>query len=67
MVKYIIEADAKLALKRIKKSSRLCLNGNQLVIRKKPHVIDVALGQSILHNCWCITWMAIYTIQTQEI
>jgi hypothetical protein len=55
MVRYIIEAGAKLALKRIKKSNLLCPNGNQLVIRKKPHVIDVALEQNILHNCWCIT------------
>jgi hypothetical protein len=60
MAKYILEAVVKLVSRKIKRLNLLFLLGKQQVIRKKPHVIDVALEQSIQHNCWCITWMVIY-------
>jgi hypothetical protein len=44
----------KLVLRKIKKSSPLCPRGKQQDIRKKPHVIDVALEQNIQHSCWYI-------------
>jgi hypothetical protein len=48
-------------LRKIKKSNLLCPHGKQQVIRKKPHVIDVALEQNIQRSYWYIMWMAIYT------
>jgi hypothetical protein len=50
MGKFIIEVVAKLALRKIRKLNPLCLHGKQRVIRKKPHVIDVALEQNIQHS-----------------
>jgi hypothetical protein len=53
---------AKLVLRKIKKSNHLCLTGKQQAIRKKPHVIDVALEQNIQLSCWYIMLMVIYTM-----
>jgi hypothetical protein len=61
MDKFIIEVVAKLASRKIKKLNHLCPRGKQQDIRKKPHVIDVALGQNIQLSCWYIMLMAIYT------
>ena len=63
----ITEADAKLVSRKTKKLSRLCQLGNQQGTRKKPHAIDVALEQSIQHNCWYTMWMEIYTMPTYGI
>jgi hypothetical protein len=54
MIKYITEVVARPALKKTKKLSRQCLHGSQQATKKKPHVIDVALEQSIQHSCWYI-------------
>jgi hypothetical protein len=50
MGKCTTEAAVKLVLRKIKKLSHLCPPGNQQGIRKKPHVIDVALEQNIQHS-----------------
>jgi hypothetical protein len=54
MGKYTIEVVAKPVLRKIRRSSRQFQLGNQLAIRKKPHAIDVALGQNIQRSYWCI-------------
>jgi hypothetical protein len=55
MDRYTTEAAVKLVLRKIKRSSHLFLPGKQQDIRKKPHVIDVALEQSIQHSYWYTT------------
>jgi hypothetical protein len=51
MVHHITAADANTVLKKIAESNHQWLGGNLPAIRKKPHVIDVALKQSIQLNC----------------
>jgi hypothetical protein len=46
-----------IVLKEIEKKSLQLLDGLLLDIRKNPHVIDVGLEQSILHNYWFIMLM----------
>jgi hypothetical protein len=50
MGKYIIEVGVRIALRKIKKLNPQCPDGKHQDTRKKPHAIDVALGQSIRHN-----------------
>jgi hypothetical protein len=61
MVYHTIAVGVSIVSRKIVKSNHPQLVGSQQATRKKPHVIDVALKQSIQHNCWCITLMAIYT------
>jgi hypothetical protein len=42
---------ANTALKRIAKLNLLRQGGNPVDIRRKPHVIDVALDQNTQHSC----------------
>jgi hypothetical protein len=67
MDRCIIEAAVKLVSRKIKRSSHLCPRGKQQDIRKKPHVIDVALEQNIQHSYWYIMWMATCTMPIYEI
>jgi hypothetical protein len=60
MACHTIEHDANTVLRNNVVLSRQWHVGNRPVIRKKPHVIDAALNQSIQHKRWCITLMAIY-------
>jgi hypothetical protein len=67
MVYRTIEHDVNTVLKNNVEQSHPSLGGNQVVIRKKPHVIDVALNQNTLHKRRYIMWMAIYTIPASTI
>jgi hypothetical protein len=51
MDKCITEVVAKLVLRKIRRSSRLCQLGNQQGTRKNPHVTDVASEQNIQRSC----------------
>jgi hypothetical protein len=55
MIKHTLEIVAAIVSAETKKSSQLCLVGKLQDIRKKPHVIDVALEQNIQHSFWFIT------------
>jgi hypothetical protein len=50
MGKFIIEVVVKPVLRKTRKLNRQCPHGKQQDTRKKPHAIDVALGQSIQHS-----------------
>jgi hypothetical protein len=50
MDRCIIEAAVKLVSRKIRRLNHLFLLGKQQAIRKKPHVIDVALEQNIQHS-----------------
>jgi hypothetical protein len=51
MDKCIIEVGVKLASRKTRRLNHLCQLGSLLGIRKKPHVIDVALEQNIQRSC----------------
>jgi hypothetical protein len=55
MVCRIIEHAVTTVLRNNVERSRLSLVGKQVVIRKKPHVIDVALNPNTLRKRQCIT------------
>ncbi len=67
MIKYIIEVDASVVLRRGVRLKLQTLNGWDLGIRKNPHVIDVGLGPSMRCNYWCITLTEILTIAIYKI
>jgi hypothetical protein len=52
MVLYTIEVDVAFASVKKEKVNRQLLDGKQLVIRKKPHAIDVVFVVSIQRRCW---------------
>jgi hypothetical protein len=62
MARYTIAVAAKLAQRKIAKSKRQCLAGNQADIRKNPHVIDVGSRPGMLPSYWCVMLMGISTI-----
>jgi hypothetical protein len=63
MIKLTIVVDVTLVFAKGVNKSQLCLDGNQLAIRKKWSAIAVDLEQKALRKYWCITWTAISTIQ----